>query len=492
MLRRWARPAGIGMFALGLVYLLLLIPENYPEVPQQSDRRPFTWNQDELWSQLEEQFDQARHDDGATLGPRADSLLAGFRALLDAAAGRTLAPEDTLWVTVERAFFSLAPVIAVASDRLSEYVDCYARLRNVVKSQSLRWDMSSVAARGRLYRLLYGSRAAVEEVMLQATADIVPALIDGTAEPSATPAASFLGVTVHSGDILVSRGGAPTSALIARGNDFPGNFSHVALVYVDEQTHEISIIESHIEQGVAVATREEYLADRKLRVLVLRLRADVPQLVADPLVPHTAAGLMLDEARLRHIPYDFAMDFADDRQLFCSEVASAPYRKLGITLWMGLSHLSSPGLRSWLAGFGVRHFVTQEPSDLEYDPQLSVVAEWHDPRLLAQDHLDNAVIDVMLETADMHPQLPYARTMLPVARLSKTYSMILNLCVKIGPVPEGMSAAAALRNVAFSARHAAIKARTKQLTDEFKQRRGYAPPYWVIVQLARQAQSDME
>lgn len=477
------------MFALGIVYLLLLIPEHYPEVPQQSDRRPFVWDRDALWSMLEEQFSRARGEDRETLGLRVDSMLADFRRLLDTIATDSIAPEDTLWGILENMFFTLAPMIAVSSDRLPEYVDGYSRLRIAVKNQSRYWDMAAEATRACLYRLMYGSRTAVEEVMLQTTPGNVPALISGTAEPSATPAAQLFGITVHSGDILLSRGGAPTSALIARGNDFPGNFSHVALVYVDDQTHDISIIESHIEKGVAIATPEEYLADLKLRVLALRLRADLPPLVADPLLPHKAARRALDQAHSRHIPYDFAMDFADDREFFCSEVASAPYRQLGLTLWMGLSHISSPGLRSWLAGFGVTHFITQEPSDLEYDPQLQVVAEWHDPQLLHQDHLDNAIIDVMLETADLNPQLPYSAAMLPLARLSKAYSTTLNLFGEVGPVPEGMSAAAALRNVAFSADHAAIKIRTMELVEEYKQRRGYAPPYWALVQLARQAQN---
>ena len=44
--------------------------------------------------------------------------------------------------------------------------------------------------------------------------------------------------------------------------------------------------------------------------------------------------------------------------------------------------------------------MTLEPSDLEYDPQLTVVAEWHDPGTLFKDHLDNAVTDVLLEDAN--------------------------------------------------------------------------------------------
>src|SRR4030042_868159 len=46
---------------------------------------------------------------------------------------------------------------------------------------------------------------------------------------------------------------------------------------------------------------------------------------------------------------------------------------------MSLSRISSPGLASWLSGFGVTHFETQEPSDLEYDPQLALGAEGPDP-----------------------------------------------------------------------------------------------------------------
>ncbi len=185
--------------------------------------------------------------------------------------------------------------------------------------------------------------------MLQHPDSSLPLLV-GRDEPSATPSAEVHGVRIHSGDMLVSRGGYPTSALIARGNDYPGNFSHVGLVYVDSATNEISVIEAHIEVGVAITTAEGYLADKKLRLMVLRPRADLPALVADPMLPHRAAGKILARARAEHIPYDFAMDYADPSGLFCSEVASTVYKDEGVTLWMGLSTISrsasAPGSRN--------------------------------------------------------------------------------------------------------------------------------------------------
>ncbi|MCA9768120.1 MAG: hypothetical protein KC485_04825, partial [Gemmatimonadetes bacterium] len=303
-----------------------------------------------------------------------------------------------------------------------------------------------------LYRALYGTRAAIEEVLLQQPAASF-ALSEGPTAPSATPSAVVHGVTLHSGDLLVSRGGYPTSALIARGSDYPGNFSHVALVHVDQESREVLVIEAHIERGVAVATAEAYLADKKLRVLVLRPRADLPALRRDPLLPHRAASTMLERARAEHIPYDFAMDYSDPSRLFCSEVASAAYATQGVTLWTGISTITAPGLRRWLGGFGVTHFETQEPSDLEYDPQLVTVAEWRDPAALRGDHIDNAVTDAMLEGAERGDVISFQWWQLPAARLLKGYSVVREALGGVGPIPEGMSAAAALRNKAYTTRH---------------------------------------
>jgi hypothetical protein len=311
----------------------------------------------------------------------------------------------------------------------------------------------------------------------------------GKDEPSETPWASILGVKIHSGDILISRGGAATSALIARGNDFAGNFSHIALVYVHPKTHLASIVESHIERGLAISSLEEYLHDVKLRVMVLRLRSDLPELVADRLLPHHAAESALMRAEREHVPYDFAMDIADVSKMFCSEVASSAYSAYGVHIWMNLSQISSAGLRRWLAGFGVRNFATQEPSDLEYDPQLQIVAEWRDLETLRKDHFDNAVTEALLDGTNTGDAMCYNHYLLPLARLVKSYSWILNRIGRAGPIPEGMSATEALRNRWYTRRHAAIEAAVTEEATRFEREQGYAPPYWRLVDMAQRAKS---
>ncbi len=478
---------GIGWAAVVLfaLYIVLLFPAPEPQLPELPDRQPFVWNQDSLWSALEVSFQQALQSDPASLEAAIDSGFELSNDLVKSRLSENVSPSDPAFEQLESRLFSLAPQLAAAPGRLPEYVDLLVNVRRTVKERSQEWDMNSAEARNTVYRLLYGGRTALEEIIMQQSGRPFPALISADDELSHTPACEILGATIHSGDLLVSRGGAPTSALIARGSDYPGNFSHVALVHVDSATGLASIIEAHIECGVAIADIDQYLADRKLRVLVLRLRSDHPALIADRMLPHKAAELALRRADSEHIPYDFEMDYHDPTKLFCSEVASAPYRQLGVQLWMGVSNISSTGVASWLAAFGVTHFETQEPSDLEYDPQLRVVAEWCNPETLWQDRVDNAVIDVMLEGAEQGDRLEYDPFMLPVARVMKGYSWVLNRIGKVGPVPEGMSAVAALRNDGFSKTHAEIKKRLLQQVREFESDHGYRPPYWELVALAR-------
>lgn len=472
-------------------YGLLLIPDRAPPPLANPNRKPFSWNQDTRWDVLETRFNGARARGCARIAGPTDHALHRGESFVSIITARQRGPASTVYDSIEENLFELGTLVGACRERLPAYIRLVSATRAAVKRQSELWDVNASPTTDRLYRLLYGSRAALEEVMLEGANGSVPALVPGDDEKSQTPAAIVLGVTIHSGDILVSRAGDAVSALIAVGSDHPGVFSHVAIAYVEPKTSLAYVIESNSDRGVEIHTLEQYLQEVKLRVLVLRLRADLPALVADPMLPHEAATRILANARRRHIPYNFEMDDHEHGRMYCSQVLSSMFDEFHLKLWGGMSSISNPGVTAWLAALGVRNLKPEEPSDLEYNPRLHVVAEWRDPETLYSDHLDNVVTEALLNGAERGDRLDYSWYLLPLARLLKAYSGALNLFGRVGPIPEGMSATVGLRLLRYRTAHAAIKRRVIEGAALFQARRGYAAPEWELLRFARRAKAEL-
>jgi hypothetical protein len=480
MVRRLLIAAVVLLGCLGLS----TVPESGWEPPDLADRAPFAWDQDDVWTGLQARFEASRDAGCASVEPAIDAGLGSVATLLE---GLDAAPpSDPRLDAIETALFEAAALTAACPSRLDALLESHRLVRANAKRLSIAWDPADVASRDRLYRLLYGGRMAIEEVLLQVPVGAAPTLVMGTDEPSAAPSALIRGLRVHSGDLLVSRGSAPTSAFIARGNTHPGNFSHVSLVHVaDDAT--VSIIESHIESGVGVFPLETYLGDGKLRILVLRPRADLHAMVANPMLAHEAAEAALAQTTQEHIPYDFSMNAIDGDSQFCSEVAIQGYQAVGMTLWPGRRPLAARGATRWLADVGVRYFEVPMPADLEYDPALRVVAEWRDAETLFTGHIDNAILDALLERAEAGESLTANRWKLPPARLAKAASWVLNRGGRVGPIPEGMSATTALKIQDLRERHARMRSQVLISVEAFRSENGYTPPYWALVEMAREA-----
>lgn len=487
-MKKFKKIVGNIFIAVAALYLLLLIPDAAPKAVQLSaTQQPFIWNKDSLWLELENKLARAKAEDSSLKISSIAAMDTALHQQLRLLQQKNIPYTDSLYRHIENNFFNLAPLVATMPQDVPDYVAHYNGFRAILKKQSIQWPLDKPEAFNQLYRLLYGMRAAVEEVLLQTDSNTAAQTLLVTPEPSATPAAIINGITVHSGDILVSRGGAVVSAFIARGNNHPGNFSHIALVYVDEHNGKPYLLESHIEKGVAIADVTQYLQDKKLRFMVMRLRFDLPALQRNPMLPHIAAKNMYQHSIKNHIPYDFAMNYRQAEAMFCSEVAYHAYRQNGIILWPQLSVITDAGIANWLHQFGVENFITQMPADLEYDPQLSVVAEWRDNETLYKDHVDNAVMDAMLERANRGWNIRYNHWMLPIARIIKTWSILKNKMGKTGPIPQGMNATTALKNQWLVQQHGKAMFEVKAMADGFIKANQYRPPYWQLLAMARQA-----
>lgn len=485
----WRRYLAVG--AVGLLAAALLLPSPGPRVDMPSDVTAFRWDADELFASLESEYERAGRADSAHAEAALVALEQEGDALLARLSESSAAPLDALARLTSLEFE--AAVQGAAQPALLPRVErLFVRSRVTLMRAAVAWPLDRETHEA-LYRVVYGGRMALDEALVQAGADALPPLMRIEDVPSEAPSIEVEGVRIHSGDILLSRGGAPTSALIARGSDFPSSFSHAALVYVDPESGQGTVIESLIEAGSVLHTVSEYLESKKHRILVLRLRPDHPALAHDPLLAHHAAESMLRHVRETHIPYDFAMEWADPSRAFCSEIVYDAYREQGVELWAIRSSMSAPGLVDWLGRMGVREFTSLVPSDLEYDPQVRAVVEWRNAPELMDYRLDNAVTDALLEEADRGARLGYAWYALPFARLLKAYSIGQDVLGAQPTIPQGMSAATALRvNALVSRVNPTVKASLKRHADAFRSERGFEAPYWTLVALAREALAEEE
>jgi len=201
---------------LAATYLLLLIPVREPSLPPTAgsvQKQPFVWNQDFYWEALEAKYRQLQQSGCTDIQHQIGTELIKTAALLLQISQKQLGPDAPEFANLEKRVFEAGPLVSGCNMFIPEYIRFVTDMRAVVKQQSEHWDMNSDASRITLYRLLYGGRTAIEEIMLQTPEDAYPVMIKGTDVPSQTPAADVRNVKIHSGDILVSRGGVVISNL---------------------------------------------------------------------------------------------------------------------------------------------------------------------------------------------------------------------------------------------------------------------------------------
>jgi hypothetical protein len=457
-----------------------------PQLSLASDK--FSWGYDPLFQRLERNFvafqqvsaDEAR-EEAARLFNRGEKILQKIAASDDSASNDQLEKLIKLQ-------FRIATLAAAHPSILTDARDFIRQSRLTVSKVARTWPITEADTHELIYKVIYGGRAAIEEALVQAADQSIPALHPLEEAESQTPSVVINGVRIHSGDLLLSRGGAPTSALIARGNHFPGQFSHIAMVYVDAETKEPLVIESLIEDGVVITSAEEYLNRDSLRIMVLRLRPDTLLLQSNPMAPHEAASYMLKKAQSNKLPYDFARAWKDDAGSFWSEVVYHAYQSIGIDLWAYKGEVTAPGLKRWLGQLGVKHFTMIIPSDIEYDPRLAHVAEWIKADTLKEDRYDNAILDVLLETAETGYDLSYEWYKYPAGSVVKGWSAFSNLFGAKSKIPKGMSTDTSLRVHSLTNRiHPTLKEALRQKAADFKMDNNYEPPYWELLAMTRQA-----
>ncbi len=204
---------------------------------------------------------------------------------------------------------------------------------------------------------------------------------------------------VRSGDVLLSRGNAAASALIARMADEDTQFSHMGLVYINPRDQSAWTIEAHIEFGSIIIPLKDWMSDGKSRTMIFRY--------GDAKVAHEAAEKMYNKVfppfnAGKSIEYDFPFNMDEHTKLFCSEVVREGYEyaskgKVLVPLFPSRIAMKNDDLMKRL---GISQTASFIPADIELDPRFTVIGEWRNFRKISDVWEKDAILTSIYKWVD--------------------------------------------------------------------------------------------
>ena len=206
---------------------------------------------------------------------------------------------------------------------------------------------------------------------------------------------------LRSGDVILSRGNAYSSAAIARigSNDY--QFSHLSFVYGDPDTKELYTTEAHIEIGSVTAPMSAHLDDNNAREAVFRFHEPDQARQASEAIFNRVKK---QQATGKNIEYDFSMNVDDDSRLFCSEIVSTGFKMIGDSSIPKFKSKFTPGMIPFLSDIGVnatpeniKTLSTFSPGDIQFDPRFDIVAEWRNPKKMEDSRTKDFILTKLFE-----------------------------------------------------------------------------------------------
>jgi hypothetical protein len=206
-------------------------------------------------------------------------------------------------------------------------------------------------------------------------------------------------IAFRSGDVLLVRGTKHNSAAIARIGDVDSQFSHAAIIYVDEAGRGW-VVEALIEDGAVIKPLKQALDHGLARAMLFRHRSEATAARAARLIHDFVKASLVAGSP---IPYDFSMRLGPSNKLFCSKLVRVAYLDASngaIKLPTFLTRFAANA--PFYKRIGVTAQESFAPGDLEIEPNLNLVAEWQDYRFTAQVRHQDMIMSKLFEWMEVH------------------------------------------------------------------------------------------
>jgi hypothetical protein len=202
---------------------------------------------------------------------------------------------------------------------------------------------------------------------------------------------------LKSGDIILSRSNSFSTGLLAYQGEVPGNLSNLGFVFKNS-SGEISILETNFETGLIIIPIQEYLEQKRTRLVLYRFQDEtLSSKASQKLFEKVSLAIEEDEV----VPFDFLSDINEVNEIFPLEMLHLAFKETSsgaVDLPLYKAKFLKELAPFWKQlGLSVeeddlKNLETFSLNDLEFDPRIELVLEWKDPLSVK----DNRVKDLVL------------------------------------------------------------------------------------------------
>lgn len=428
-----------------IIYAMLSIPDPYNPLPIKDVEESSTISK--WWGKYAQNLVKYRIINNASRAYYYDLHRSMLNQKLDNMELELTEPDSPMLDSISYHINKLSALASLVPNKINEFEGDVFRWRRLLKYQSRYWDISSKSAGNRLYQLMVESRLAFESALVQSNYPTVAwstAFADGGFQTKIVKS-----ITFQSGDILAFNLQRENNLGLSFRRDMPNAYDHLGSVYIQGTEAYVTYVDH--ELGLQSYPLDTFVSSLAPNGMILRVRQDIQPMIENPELPIMVAASLFGMAQEGKYKFDFRYDLETRNYLYDWEMLNNLFKKYDLTIGPEKIRFNTHTIN--LGPSKINH----EPFEMEYDPKLIVAGEWYETKTLYDQRVLTAATSTLIlsnnEAGFVNPWK------LPMYRVIKAYSMILNQFGANGPIPKGVSAQTHMVRVAL------VKQQKKALTE---------------------------
>jgi len=403
-----------------------------------------------------------------------DSLITILSSKLIALKSELLESDNPIIDSMTYDFGLASAIISLSSNNPKPLLENLWIWRQYLKEQSLFWNINN--NNQKLHIASTMSFVGLCEDFIVTNRGLVYTKLSNT-PTSFDPAAKIS--NIKSGDFLLSSDDI-SYCYLEQAKFIPQLTPSLGLILMKGDSS--FYISSTPTEGLHIVSTSNFISRPFSKVLQLRLRDDLPELISNPGIPHQAAGFIYDLAKEDNIDYDFTFNPLN-RNSFCETgLFRFAYEDHNINLITSYSPVNNVYIYG-LNRLGIRNKIRATASEIQFQHSIEVVGQQLSGEGIKSRNLEMAASIASLTIIDAK-LMKSLRWRLPYYRILKGCSSIANLFGKNSLIPNGMAPESAVI-------HDYINTRKKELLPllineaaQFESENQYFPTYGMLCEMA--------